>query len=171
MRTPTLRPDVRDNPRVVALAHTRHDFACLQCGGELTWHQPDPGAPGRLLGACPRCGGWHVLGRERGRGPLAFTLIPGTAIKPVSRVAATAIARLNPEPAGPRGRRKPAVKRFVEPPPARARPTAALGPDDDTRPPHGNRQGLAGACVVHEPPTDGASCRRLTAWSAPPSRR
>jgi len=34
---------------------------CVHCGGYLDWHQPDPGAPDRLLGICENCGRWHLM--------------------------------------------------------------------------------------------------------------
>jgi len=34
---------------------------CLHCGGAFDWHQPDPGAPDRLLGICEDCGRWHLM--------------------------------------------------------------------------------------------------------------
>jgi hypothetical protein len=34
---------------------------CPGCGAPLELHQPDPECPERLLGTCPRCGGWFLL--------------------------------------------------------------------------------------------------------------
>jgi hypothetical protein len=34
---------------------------CLKCRTTLAVHQPDPDAPGRLLGTCESCGSWHLI--------------------------------------------------------------------------------------------------------------
>lgn len=51
------------------------DFRCVECSGELTWHQPDPDDPNRLLGTCPACGAWHVLDLLHPK-RVVFALIP-----------------------------------------------------------------------------------------------
>lgn len=53
------------------------DLCCSECEGELIWHQPDPGRPARLLGACSECGGWHLFDEAAGGG-VVFTSIPHT---------------------------------------------------------------------------------------------
>jgi len=51
---------------------------CLQCGGALDWHQPDLGAPDRLLGICEHCGRWHLTGMMPGKDNDVLVLLPDT---------------------------------------------------------------------------------------------
>ena len=49
---------------------------CLRCGVTLDWHQPDPGAPDRILGICVSCGRWHLMGMMPDEEGAVLVLLP-----------------------------------------------------------------------------------------------
>lgn len=51
--------------------------ACLGCGSRLDWSQPSSHAPDRLLGACSRCGEWHLLEVSVESRDALLALLPG----------------------------------------------------------------------------------------------
>lgn len=75
------RPEVHRELNVAPRRRRRNRsaLACMLCDGKLSWHQPDHAKPDRLLGVCPRCGGWHIMDGDGGPGHVALSLIPGTA--------------------------------------------------------------------------------------------
>ncbi len=52
------------------------ELRCFDCDVILKWHQPDLGAPDRILGACSACGRWHLLDVSIEADDALFLLIP-----------------------------------------------------------------------------------------------
>ena len=47
--------------RIAAQVENLKSVLCLECRVALSWYQPDPRVPDRLLGTCLKCGRCQVL--------------------------------------------------------------------------------------------------------------